>query len=91
MYAVLTYQISGQFDAAMQEWHARLPTNKSFSKFRVFIQIEHTKQVKRNRSTTGSVGKGIANTVTKEKISDVKANAMILDKVANALQEQNAE
>ena len=31
-YAVSTYQISGQFDAAMQEWHARLPTNKSFSK-----------------------------------------------------------
>ena len=89
LYAVLTYQISRQFDAAMREWHARLPTNKSFSKFRVYIQNEYTKQVKRNRSTAGSVGKGIANTVTKEKISDVEANAMILSEVANAVHEQN--
>jgi len=64
-YAVSTYQISRQFDAAMREWHARLLTNKSFSKFRVYIQNKYTKQVKWNRSTSGSAGKGIANTVKK--------------------------
>ena len=77
-YVVSTYQISGQFDAAMQEWHARLPAKKSFSQFHVYIQNEYTKQVKRNRSTAGSVGKGIANTVTEERISDVEAPAMVI-------------
>ena len=49
------------------------------------------KQVKQNKSTAGSVGKGIANTVTKERISDVKAQAMVIAEVANALHKQNAE
>ena len=89
LYAVATYQISRQFDAAMQEWHARLPTNKSFPKFRVCIQNEYTKQVKQNRSTAGSVKKGIANAVTKEGI--IKANAMMIAEVASAMQEQNTE
>ena len=57
----------------------------------MFTSKTSTRIVKRNRSTAGSVGKGIANTVTEEKISDVEANAMILAEVANALQEQNAE
>ena len=75
----------------MLEWHGRLPANKSFSQFRVYIQNEYTKQVKRNRSTAGSVGKGIANAVTEERISDVESQAMVIAKVANALHEQNAE
>jgi hypothetical protein len=37
-YAVSTYQISGQFDAAMQEWHAKTLANKTFPNFRVYIQ-----------------------------------------------------
>ena len=89
LYAVATYQISGKFNAAMREWHARLPTNKSFPKFRVYIQHEYTKEVKRNRSTTGSVKKGIAKAVTEEGI--IKENAMTISKVASAMQEQNAE
>ncbi len=64
LYAVSTYQISGQFDAAMQEWHAKTLANKTFPNFCVYIQNEYTKQVKRNRSTAGSVGKGIANKAT---------------------------
>ena len=75
----------------MQEWHARLPTSNIFFKFRVYIQNEYTKQVKWNRSTAGSVGKGIANAMTEERISDVKAQAMVIAKVANALHIQNAE
>ena len=75
----------------MREWHARLPANKSFSQFRVYIQNEYTKQVKRNRSTAGSAGKGIANTVTEERILDIKAKAMVMAKVANALHKQNVE
>ena len=90
-YAVSTYQTSGQFDAAMREWHARLSADKTFSNFRVYIQTEYTKMVKRNRSTAGSVGKGIANVVTENKLSDAEAQAMVIAEVANVLQAQNAE
>ena len=58
-YAVSTYQTSGQFDAAMQEWHAKLSANKTFPNFHVYIQTEFTKMVKRNRLTAGSMGKGM--------------------------------
>ena len=90
-YVVSTYQTSGQFDAAMQEWHAKLSTNKTFPNFRVYIQHEYTKQVKQNRSTAGSIGKGVANTAMEEKISDTKAQAMVIAEVANVLQAQNVE
>ena len=86
-YAVSTYQTSGQFDAAMREWHAKLSADKTFPNFRVYIQIEFTKMVKRNRST----GKGIANKATEEKISDAEAQAMVIVEVANVLQAQNTE
>jgi len=91
MYAVSTYQTSGQFDAAMREWHAKVVADKTFPKFRVYIQNEYTKQVKQNRSTAGSGGKGIANKATEEKLSDAEAQAMVIAEVANVLQAQNAE
>jgi hypothetical protein len=91
LYAVSTYQTSGQFDAAMQEWHAKLLTDKTIPNFPVYIQNKYTKMVKRNRSTAGAVGKGIANKATEEKFSDAKAQAMVIAKVANVLQAQNAE
>mgnify|MGYP006143926759 CR=1 FL=1 len=90
-YAVSTYQTSGQFDAAMREWHAKLSANKTFPNFRVYIQTEFTKMVKRNRSTAGSVGKGIANKEMEEKFSDAEAQVMVIAEVANVLQAQNAE
>ncbi len=92
LYAVSTYQISGQFDAAMQEWHAKMLANKTFPNFCVYIQNEYTKQVKRNRLTAGSVGKGIANKATEvpeQKFLDAKAQAMVIAEVANVLQAQN--
>ncbi len=55
------------------------------------IQTKYTKMVKWNRSTTGSVAKGIANKATEEKITDAEAQAMVIAKVANVLQAQNAE
>jgi DNA repair exonuclease SbcCD ATPase subunit len=90
-YAVLTYQTSGQFDTAMGEWHAKLLTDKTFPNFRVYIQNEYTKMVKRNRLTAGAVGKGIANKATEEKFSDAEAQAMVIAEVANVLQAQNTE
>jgi hypothetical protein len=90
-YAVLTYQISGQFDAAMREWHSKLSADKTFTNFRAYIQTEFTKMVKRNRLTAGSVGKGIANKATEDKISDAEAQAMVIAEVVNVLQAQNAE
>ncbi len=47
--------------------------------------------IKRNRSTAGAVGKGIANKATEEKISDVEAQAMVIAEVANIIQAQNAD
>ena len=75
----------------MREWHAKLSADKTFPNFRVYIQIEFTKMVKRNRSTARSVGKGIANKATEDKISDAEAQAMVIAEVANVLQAQNAE
>ena len=49
LYAVSTYQTSGQFDAAMREWQAKLLVNKTFPNFRVYIQTEYTKMIKQNR------------------------------------------
>jgi hypothetical protein len=90
-YAVSTYQISSQFDAAMREWHAKAAADKTFPRFRVYIQNKYTKQVKRNRSTAGSVKKGIANKATEEIFSDAEAQVMVIAEVANVLQAQNAE
>jgi hypothetical protein len=76
----------------MQEWHAKMLANKTFPNFRVYIQNEYTKQVKHNRSTAGSVGKGIANKATEvpeQKFSDAEAQAMVIAEVANVLQAQN--
>jgi hypothetical protein len=90
-YAVSTYQISGQFDAAMREWHAKAAADKTFPRFRVYIQNEYTEQVKRNRSIAGSVKNGIANKATEESFSDAEAQAMVIAEVANVLQAQNAD
>ena len=35
-YAVSTYQTSGQFDAAMRKWHAKLTADKTFPNLRVY-------------------------------------------------------
>jgi hypothetical protein len=93
-YTVSTYQISGQFDAAMREWHAKTLANKTFTNFHVYIQNKYTKQVKRNRLTAGSIRKGIANKVTEvpeQKNSDAEAQAMVIAEVANVLQAQNEQ
>jgi hypothetical protein len=90
-YAVSTYQTSGQFDDAMQEWHAKLSVDKTFTNFRMYIQTKYTKMVKGNRSTARSGGKGMANKVAEEKISDAEAQAMVIAEVVNVFQAQNAE
>ncbi len=71
-----------------------MPANKTFPNFRVYIQNKYTKQVKRNRSTAGSVGKGIANKATEvpeQKFSDAEAQGMVIAEVANVLQAQNKQ
>jgi hypothetical protein len=93
-YAVSTYQISGQFDAAMREWHVKMLANKTFPNFRVDIQNKYTKQVKCNRLTARSIGKGIANKATEvpeQKFLDAEAQAMVIAEVANVLQAQNEQ
>jgi hypothetical protein len=68
--------------------------NKTFPNFRVYIQNKYTKQVKRNRSTAGSIRKSIANKaieVPEQKFLDAKAQAMVIAEVANVLQAQNKQ
>ena len=90
--AVATFQTSSRFDPAMRERHACTLTNKTFAKFRVFIESEYTKQLMQNRSTAGSVGKGIAYTATEEqRVLDAKAQAIVIAEVTNVLQAQNQE
>ncbi len=57
----------------------------TFPRFRVYIQNEYTKQVKRNRSSAGSVKKGITNKATEENFSDAEAQAMVIAEVASVL------
>ncbi len=42
LYAVSTYQVSGQFNTAMREWHAKMLANKTFPNFCVYIQNKYT-------------------------------------------------
>ena len=57
-YAVSTYQTSGQFDAAMREWHAKVAADKTFPKFRVYIQDEYVDpQMKTNSIRKGGFPK----------------------------------
>eukprot|EP00804_Cyclotella_cryptica_P001026 CCRYP_008340-RA/>CCRYP_008340-RA protein AED:0.36 eAED:0.36 QI:0/0/0/1/0/0/2/0/286 len=57
-----------------------------------YLMREYTKQVKQNRSTAGSVGKGIANTAMEDqRVSDAEAQAIVIAEVANVLQAQNQE
>ena len=92
-YSVATFKTSGQFDPAMREWEARAGADKTFAKFRTFIQREYTKQVKGNKSTAGAVGKGIANKAAEEEynMSAAEATALTVAEVANALQASNQE
>ncbi len=78
----------------MREWHAKMLANKTFPNFRVYIQNKYTKQVKHNRLTARSVGKGIANKATEvpeQNFLDAKAQAMVIAEVANVLQAQNKQ
>ncbi len=78
----------------MQEWHTKMLANKTFPNFHVYIQNEYTKQVKCNRLTARSIGKGIANKaaeVPEQQFLDAEAQAMVIAEVANVLQAQNEQ
>ena len=56
------------------------------------MQKEFGKHNKQNKTTTKSVGHGIANSITDnevEKIEQLKAQALIVAELANSMQEQS--
>ena len=90
-FAMTHFKADGDFEAALREWDALNKSAKTFSKFRVFIQKEFANRKKHNKTTAGSVGKGIANNVTDKQLDEVdrvEMQAMLMAEFANTINEQ---
>ena len=79
------FQQSGEFDYALENWDTKPAMQKTFSKFRVFIQKEFTK---RDRQTAKSSGRGIANAAAEQ---EAEFNAMAMAEFVNAVTTRNNE
>ena len=91
-FALTHFEKSGEFEPAIREWKALPATSRTFAKFRVFIQKEFGERRKHDKSTAGSVGRGIANSVTDKQVDEMdrlEAQAMLLAKFANTIAEQS--
>ena len=86
-----TVEESGEYDAAVREWKNKAPAQRTFKKFRVFIQKEFALRHKNNKSTAALSGRGIANSVQQreeEAQLQAEAAAYAIQEVANAMQEK---
>lgn len=93
-FALATFEESGEFEPSLRDWQTRTTTNKTFPKFRVYMQQEFGKHQKHNKTTAKSFGNGIANCVTDKKadqLDQIEAQAMVLAEVANSINEQSAK
>ena len=91
-FALTHFEKTGEFEPAIREWKALPATNKSFANFRVYIQKEFSERRKHDKSTAGSVGRGIANSVIDKQVDEMErleAHALLLAELANTLAEQN--
>lgn len=91
-FALTHFEKTGEFEPALREWKALPTTSKSFAKFRVYIQKEFGERRKHDKSTAGSVGRGIANSVTDKQVDEMdrlEAQAMLLAEFANTMAEQS--
>ncbi len=86
-----TVEESCEYEAAVREWKARSPANKTFTRFRGFIQKEFALRHKNNKSTAGLAGHGIANSAQlreEEAQLQAEAAAYAIQEVANAMQQK---
>ena len=86
-FAITTFEASGEFEPALREWDIKATAQKTFANFRVFIQNEFAKRHKHNKSTAKSVGHGIANTATEDKVEPAELIALGMAEVAHVMQE----
>jgi hypothetical protein len=71
-FALLTFQSSGEFEAALHKWEAKPKSDQIFVNFRVFMQKEFGKHSKQNKTTAKSVGHGIANSITDKEVKKIE-------------------
>ena len=93
-FALATFEASGEFDAALRDWEKKKKSDKTFAKFRVFMQQEFGQHHKHNKSTAKSTGHGIANSVTDkqaDELDHIEAQAFVLAEFANSINEQNTK
>ena len=79
-------------EPVLREWEAKPKPDQTFGNFRVFLQREFGKHNKQNKTTAKSNEHGIANSITDkevEQIKQLKAQALIVAKLANSMQEQS--
>ena len=77
------FEQSGEFDSALDKFDALPAANKTLTTFRVMIQKEFAKRVKRDKQTAKGAGRGLANKVTAEEDADLNAMAMV--EIVNAV------
>ena len=85
------FEESGEFGPVLREWEAKKKSDKTFAKFRVYMQQEFGKHHKHNKTTAKSAGHGIANSVTDkqaDQLDQIEAQAFVLAELANSINEQ---
>jgi hypothetical protein len=91
-FALTHFEKTGEFEPAIREWKTLPTKSKTFAKFRVYIQKEFGERRKHDKSTAGSVGQGIANSVTDKQVDEMdrlEAQAVLLTEFANTMAEQS--
>eukprot|EP01082_Thalassiosira_pseudonana_P004637 g4040.t1 g4040 contig15:204992-206117(-) len=88
-FALATFEASGEFEPSIREWKAKPVADRTFTKFRIFMQKAFTDRNKHNKSTAQSTGRGIVNSatdVTMGKVDEAEAAALAIAEVAMVMQ-----
>ena len=88
-FALATFEASGEFEPSIREWKAKPVADRTFAKFRIFMQRAFTDQSKHNKTTAKASGHGIANSATDasmDKIDAAETIALAIAKVAMVMQ-----
>ena len=88
-FALATFHASGKFEPALRDWESKPKADQTFANFRVFIQKEFGKQHKHNKTTSKSVGYGIANSAELDQIKQLEAQALMISELANRMKDES--
>ena len=88
-FALATFHALGEFEPALRDWEAKPKADQTFANFRVIIQNEFGKQHLHNKTTSKSVGYGIANSVELDQIEQLEAQALMISKLANSMKDES--